>query len=64
MKAMDLAVAEAFVVFHLNQQKGVGDRRKRGIKITRSHRTFWDTFRLLYKRETLADIDLRLTGTQ
>ena len=57
MEALDLRHIESFIHFHLNQREGKDGRRRRGTKITRSLRTFWDEFRLLYRREILADID-------
>lgn len=60
MKNLDLRHIESFIHFHLNQKVGKNGRRKRGTKITRSLRTFWDGFRLLYRRETLTDIDWKV----
>lgn len=60
MKNLDLRHIESFVHFHLNQKEGIDGRRKRSTKITRSLRTFWDGFRLLYRREALADIDWKV----
>lgn len=57
MKELDLRNVEAFIHFHLNQKRGQDGRRMRGTKITRSLRTFWDEFRLLFRWETLSDID-------
>lgn len=41
----------------MGQKLGLNGTRKRGIRITRSLRMFWDTFRLLTRREALTHID-------
>lgn len=57
MRNLDLRVCKGFIAWHLNQRVGKNGRRKRGTKITRSLRTWWDQFRLLFQREMLSDID-------
>lgn len=57
MRNLNLEHAESFLYFHLNLQLGKSGGCKRGTKITRSVRTFSGSFRLLFRRETLTDID-------
>lgn len=57
---MTLADVEAFLRFHLDSEQGRGGRRKRQILISRSLQTFWNNFRLLYRREMLTKIDLKI----
>lgn len=60
MKNIDLRVVDSFLHFHLSQKTGDDGKRKRGTKITRSLRTFWDNFRRVYERELRLDIDWKL----
>lgn len=60
MKNFNLRVVESFVHWHLNQKTGKNGRVKKGTIKTTSLRTFWDSVRLLYGREILADINWKV----
>jgi hypothetical protein len=57
MQAISHRTLKAFFDWMLNQRRGKGGKRLKGVKSSNSLGTYWKVFRLVYERATGSKID-------
>jgi hypothetical protein len=61
MQAISHRTLKAFFDWMLNQRRGKGGKRLKGVKSSNSLGTYWKVFRLVYERATGSKIDGKTT---
>lgn len=60
MREICLGTLKSFIQWHLGQERSRDGRRRRGTKMASSLHTFYNTFRLVYRRALLAEPDHKI----